>query len=60
MIRNNVNLSDPEAVARARNKNWSNGHKILGVYAYNEFAKMEYGLQKSHSKRSNLWKKRLR
>ena len=43
MIRNNVNLADPEAVKLfiARNKNWSNGHKILAVYAYNEYAKME-------------------
>ena len=43
MIRNNINLADPEQVKLfiARNKNWSNGHKILAVYAYNEYAKME-------------------
>jgi hypothetical protein len=43
MIRNNVNLADPEQVKLfiARNKNWSNGHKILAVYAHNEYAKME-------------------
>ncbi len=43
MTRNNVNLADPEQVKLfiARNKNWSNGHKILAVYAYNEYAKME-------------------
>ena len=35
-------LIDPEEVKLfiARNKNWSNGHKILAVYAYNDYAKM--------------------
>jgi len=42
MLRNNVNLSNPEEVKLfiARNKNWSNGHKISAVYAYNDYAKM--------------------
>jgi hypothetical protein len=42
MLRNNVNLSNPEEVKLfiARNKNWSNGHKILAVYAYNDYTKM--------------------
>jgi len=42
MLRNNVNLSNPEEVKLfiARNKNWSNGHKIIAVYAYNDYAKM--------------------
>jgi len=42
MLRNNVNLSNPEEVKLfvARNKKWSNGHKILAVYAYNDYAKM--------------------
>lgn len=42
MTRNNVNLSDPEEVKLfvARNKNWSNGHKIIAVYAYNDYTKM--------------------
>jgi len=41
MTRNNINLSNPEDVKLflARNKNWSNGHKILAVYAYNDYAK---------------------
>jgi hypothetical protein len=42
ILRNNVSLSNPEEVKLfiARNKNWSNGHKILAVYAYNDYAKM--------------------
>jgi integrase len=42
MLKNNVDLSNPEEVKLfiARNKNWSNGHKILAVYAYNDYAKM--------------------
>lgn len=42
ILRNNVNLSNPEEVKLfiARNKNWSNGHKILAVYAYNDYTKM--------------------
>jgi hypothetical protein len=43
MIRENVNLADPEAAKLyiARNKKWSNGHKQIAVYAYDEYAKME-------------------
>jgi integrase len=42
MNKNNVNLSDPEAVKlfMAIRKEWSNGHKQIAVYAYNEYAKM--------------------
>jgi hypothetical protein len=42
MLRNNVNLLNPEEVKLfiARNKNWSNRHKIIAVYAYNDYAKM--------------------
>jgi len=43
MIKEGVNLADPETVKLyiSRNKKWSNGHKILAVYAYNEYAKMK-------------------
>jgi integrase len=43
MLRDNVNLSDPEAVKLyiARKQTWSNGHRILAVYSYNEYAKMK-------------------
>lgn len=43
MLRDNVNLNDPEEVKLyiARRKQWSNGHKIIAVYAYNDYAKME-------------------
>ena len=46
MMNNNVNLNDPEAVKLfiARKQSWSNGHKILAVYTYNEYAKMK-GIQ---------------
>jgi integrase len=42
MLRKNVNLSNPEEVKLfiARNKNWSNGHKIIAVYVYNDYTKM--------------------
>jgi integrase len=42
MIRANVNLLDPEEVKlfTKKNKNWSDGHKLLAVHAYNDFAKM--------------------
>lgn len=42
MLHNNVDLANPEDAKLfiARNKNWSNGHKIIGVYAYNDYAKM--------------------
>jgi hypothetical protein len=42
LTRNNISLSNPEDVKLfiARNKNWSNGHKILAVYAYNDYAKV--------------------
>jgi integrase len=42
MARNNVDLSNPEEVKLfvARRKEWSSGHKMLAVYAYNEYAKM--------------------
>jgi len=43
MAKNNVSLNDPEQVKLyiARRKEWSDGHKILAVYAYNDYAKME-------------------
>jgi hypothetical protein len=43
MRNNNVNLQDPEAVKLfiAQRKSWSNGHKQIAVYAYNEYTKME-------------------
>ena len=43
MTRSNIDLSDPEEVKLfiARNKNWSNGHKISAVYSYNDYAKMK-------------------
>jgi hypothetical protein len=43
MLRENVNLTDPEEVKLfiARNKKWSNGHKIIAAYAYNDYTKME-------------------
>jgi integrase len=43
MAKNNVNLNDPEQVKLyvARRKEWSDGHKILAVYAYKDYAKME-------------------
>jgi len=43
MLKDNVNLNDPEAVKLyiARKKSWSNGHKILAAYTYNEYAKMK-------------------
>jgi hypothetical protein len=36
-------LNDPEAVKLfiARNPTWSNGHRILAAYAYNEYAEMK-------------------
>jgi len=44
MLRNNVNLSNAEEVKLfiAKNKNWSNGHKIIAVYAYNDYAKIAH------------------
>jgi integrase len=46
MIRENVNLADPDTVKLyiKRNNKWSNGHKTLAVYTYNEYAKMK-GIQ---------------
>jgi hypothetical protein len=46
MLNDDVNLGDPEAVKLyiARKQTWSNGHKILAVYTYNEYAKMK-GIQ---------------
>jgi integrase len=43
MMKNNVNLDDPEAVKLfiAIRQSWSNGHKILAVYAYDEYTKMK-------------------
>jgi integrase len=43
MAKNNVNLSNPEAVKLfiARRKEWSNGHKQIAVHAYNQYAKMQ-------------------
>jgi integrase len=43
MIKDNVNLNDPEAVKLyiAKKHTWSNGHKIIAVYTYNEYAKMK-------------------
>jgi integrase/recombinase XerD len=43
MVKNNVNLKDPEEVKLyiARRKEWSDRHKILAVYAYNDYARME-------------------
>jgi integrase len=43
MIKENVNLADPEAVRLyiKRNNKWSNGHKNLAVFTYNECAKMK-------------------
>ena len=43
MLRDNVNLADPEQIKLyiARKQTWNNGHKILAVYAYNEYAKMK-------------------
>ena len=42
MIREKVNLLDPDEVKLfiKRNKNWSDGHKVSAVYAYNDFCKM--------------------
>jgi len=46
MLNDNTNLNDPEAVKLyiARKKTWSNGHRIIAVYAYDEYAKMK-GIQ---------------
>jgi integrase/recombinase XerD len=43
MLRDDVNLEDPEEVKLyiARRKQWSNGHKIIACYAYNDYAKMQ-------------------
>jgi integrase len=43
MLKDNVNLAYPEQVKLyiARKQTWSNGHKILAVYTYNEYAKMK-------------------
>jgi hypothetical protein len=43
MNKNGVSLSDPEAVKLfiATRESWSNGHKQIAVFAYNEFTKME-------------------
>jgi integrase/recombinase XerD len=43
MNKNNIDLSDPEAVKLfiATRESWSNGHKQIAVYAYNEYAKMQ-------------------
>lgn len=43
MAKNNVNLSDPEAVQLfiATRKEWSSGHKQIAVYAYDQYAKMQ-------------------
>jgi len=46
MLKDNVNLADPEQVKLyiARKQTWNNGHKILAVYTYDEYAKMK-GIQ---------------
>jgi len=43
MLKDNVDLNNPEAVKLyiARKQTWSNGHKILAVYTYDEYAKMK-------------------
>jgi len=43
MLRNNLNLDDPEQVKLfiATNEKWSSGHKSQAVYAYNTYAKMK-------------------
>jgi integrase len=43
MAKNNVDLADPEAVKLfiARRKEWSDGHRQIGVSAYTAYAKME-------------------
>jgi integrase len=43
MLNNNINLDNPEEVKLfiARRKSWSDGHKIIAVYAYNDYAKMK-------------------
>jgi integrase len=42
MLRDGVNLEKPEEVKLyiARRKQWSNGHKIIACYAYNDYTKM--------------------
>jgi integrase len=42
MIRENVDLLDPEAVKLfiKKYKKWSDGHKMVAAYAYNDFCKM--------------------
>ena len=43
MVKNNVNLADPEEVKLfiATRETWSNGHRQIAVYAYNAYAKMQ-------------------
>ena len=43
MLNNNVNLNNPEEVKLfiAKRKTWSNGHKTIAVYAYDNYAKMK-------------------
>jgi len=42
MAKNNVNLSDPEAVKLfiATRKEWSSGHQQIAIHAYSLYAKM--------------------
>ena len=42
MIRESIDLLDPEAVKLfiKKYKNWSDGHKMVAAYAYNDFCKM--------------------
>jgi hypothetical protein len=42
MLRDHVNLDDSEAVKLylARKQTWSNGHKILAIYTYDQYTKM--------------------
>ncbi len=42
MLRDEVNLEDPKEAKLyiARRKQWSNGHKIIACYAYNDYTKM--------------------
>ncbi len=43
MLKDHVDLNDPEAVKLyiARKQTWSNGHRILAVYTYDEYLKMK-------------------
>ena len=65
MLRNNVNLSNPEEVKLfiARNKNWSNGHKTLYRQAKVGFTSClalndQLNNRHAHPKRTENWLKR--